>query len=56
MSYLAATLYICIEDEFKTFVILSNILASENLVSEFYGFNLDIIKNEHDIFLYALKE
>jgi len=56
MSYLASCLFICIEDEFKVFVILSNILASENLVSEFYDFNLDSINNYHDIFNHVLKE
>jgi len=56
MSYLASNLYMCIQDEFKVFVILANILASENLVSGFYDFNLDKINHEHDIFLHVLKD
>ena len=56
MSYLAACLFISIEDEYKVFIILSNILASDNLVSEFYDFNLESINNYHDVFNHVLKE
>jgi len=56
MSYIAAAIILSMKNELKAFTIMANLLGRENMLNEFYQFNMTKVNVEFETFLYLLSE
>jgi nicotinic acid phosphoribosyltransferase len=56
MSYVAASLLLHFQREYDTFKIFANLMHRDNLLFDFYSFDMDKVNRVFDLFMRLLKE
>ena len=56
MSYIAALIVVAMKNELKAFTIMANLLGRENMLNDFYQFDMTKVNAEFDTFMQLLSE